>query len=92
MATLARVEPERPRSEAGVGTILYATDRKLALIDGRIVQPGGEIRGGRVIDIAPTTVLLPDSAGRSSTVDAERISPLIEMWYGEREEPQAAVG
>jgi hypothetical protein len=61
----------RPKSEPAplpfdvvLGAILYSPDRKLAIIDGRIVQPDDDVRGARVIDITPTAVLLRDAGGR----------------------------
>jgi hypothetical protein len=50
--------------EAVLGTILYSPDRKLAIIDGRIVGPGDEIRGARIVEITPASVLLRDERGR----------------------------
>jgi hypothetical protein len=50
--------------DAVLGTILYSPDRKLAIVDGRIVGPGDDVRGARVIDITPTAVLLRDARGR----------------------------
>jgi hypothetical protein len=50
--------------DAVLGTILYAPERKLAIVDGRIVQTGDEINGARVVEITPTTVLLRDTRGR----------------------------
>jgi hypothetical protein len=50
--------------DAVLGTILYSPDRKLAIIDGRIVGPGDDVRGARVIDITPSAVLLRDAQGR----------------------------
>jgi len=50
--------------DAALGTILFSPDRKLAIIDGRIVGPGDDVRGARVIDITPTAVLLRDAQGR----------------------------
>jgi len=50
--------------DAVLGTILYSPDRRLAIVDGRIVGPGDEVRGARVIDITPTAVMLRDSQGR----------------------------
>jgi hypothetical protein len=47
-----------------LGTVLYSPDRKLAIIDGRIVAPGDEVRGARVIDITHGTVTLRDGQGR----------------------------
>ena len=62
--TRATVPTENmPEFDALRGTILYA-DRKLAIIDGRIVSPGDEIRGARIVEITPTTVLLRDGQGR----------------------------
>jgi hypothetical protein len=46
-----------------LGTILYSPDRKLAIIDGRIVGPGDEIQGARIVDITPGTVILRDGLG-----------------------------
>ena len=50
--------------EASLGTILYSPDRKLAIIDGRIVGVGDEVRGARVTEIMPNAVLLRDAQGR----------------------------
>jgi hypothetical protein len=50
--------------DAVLGTILYAPERKLAIVDGRIVQIGDDINGARVVEITPTTVLLRDARGR----------------------------
>ena len=50
--------------EASLGTILYSSDRKLAIIDGRIVGVGDEVRGARVTDITLNAVFLRDGQGR----------------------------
>jgi len=50
--------------EAVLGTILFSPDRKLAIIDNRIVGIGDEVRGARVIDITPSAVMLRDEKGR----------------------------
>jgi hypothetical protein len=50
--------------DAALGSILYAPDRRLAIIDGRIVSAGDEVRGARVVDIAPGVVLLRDAQGQ----------------------------
>jgi hypothetical protein len=50
--------------DAVLGTILYSPDRKLAIVDGRIVGLGDEIRGARIVDITPNTVMLRDTEGR----------------------------
>jgi len=50
--------------DASLATILYGADRKLAIVDGRIVQIGDDVRGARVIDIMPDAVLFRDVQGR----------------------------
>jgi hypothetical protein len=50
--------------DAVLGTILYAPERKLAIVDGRIVQAGDDVNGARVVDITPTAVMLRDAQGR----------------------------
>jgi hypothetical protein len=57
-------EPSPLPFDAVLGTILYSPDRRLAIIDGRIVQAGDDVRGARVIEITPTAVLLRDAGGR----------------------------
>jgi hypothetical protein len=57
--------PDRPLPfDAVLGTILYSPNRKLAVVDGRIVGVGDEIRGARIVDITPSTVMLRDAEGR----------------------------
>ena len=65
----ARVRPAAPPEvplpfDAVLGTILYSSDRKLAIIDNRIVGVGDEVRGARVTDITSSAVLLRDVQGR----------------------------
>jgi len=50
--------------DAALGTILYSPDRKLAIIDNRIVGVGDEVRGARVIEITAGAVLLRDAQGK----------------------------
>ena len=50
--------------DAALETILYGRDRTLAIVDGRIVEPGDELRGARVIEITASAVLLRDAQGR----------------------------
>ena len=50
--------------DAVLGTILYSSDRRLAIIDGRIVGLGDEVRGARVVEIDPAAVMLRDANGR----------------------------
>jgi hypothetical protein len=70
-------EPEVALPFDGVlGTILYAPERRLAIIDGRIVQPGDEVSGARVVDITPTAVLLRDAQGRLRRLGLGGSAPL----------------
>jgi hypothetical protein len=73
VSTPARVSPQpifpkHPETDtpfqAELGTILYSADRKLAIVDGRIVAVGDEVRGARIVDITPSAVLLRDGQGR----------------------------
>jgi hypothetical protein len=50
--------------DGSLGTILYGADRKLAIVDGRILQVGDDVHGARVIDILPDAVLFRDVQGR----------------------------
>ena len=50
--------------DASLGTILYSADRKLAIVDGRIIGIGDEVRGARVTDITPAAVFLRDAQGK----------------------------
>jgi hypothetical protein len=50
--------------DASMETILYSPERKLAIVDGRIVGVGDEVRGARVTEITPNAVLLRDAQGR----------------------------
>jgi hypothetical protein len=63
-----RATPARPLEtalpfDALLGGILYSPDRKLAIVDGRIVGAGDEVRGARIIDITPGAVILRDGQG-----------------------------
>lgn len=50
--------------DAVLETVLVGPDRRLALIDGRIVAPGDIVRGARVVEITASEVLLRDERGR----------------------------
>ena len=50
--------------DAVLGTILYSSERRLAIVDGHIVGLGDDVRGARVVEIQPTSVLLRDIRGR----------------------------
>jgi hypothetical protein len=57
-------EPAPLPFEATLGTILYSAERKLAIVDGRIVQAGDDVRGAKVVEITPTSVYLRDAQGQ----------------------------
>ena len=57
-------EPAPVPFDAALGSILYSPDRKLAIVNGRIVAPGDEVNGARIVDITSSTVLLRDAQGR----------------------------
>jgi hypothetical protein len=66
-----RAQPRSARSsepplpfDAVLGTILYSPERKLAIVDGRIVGVGDQVRGARIVEITPSAVLLRDAQGR----------------------------
>ena len=65
-STAARAD--RPEAilpfDASLETILYSSDRKFAIVDGRIVGVGDIVRGARIVEISPTSVTLRDSDGR----------------------------
>ncbi len=50
--------------EASLGTILFGPDRALAIVDGRIVGIGDEVRGARVLEITSNAVMLRDPQGK----------------------------
>ena len=58
-----KVEPVLP-FDASLETILYSPDRKLAIIDSRIVGVGDLVKGARIVEITPTAVMLRDGGGR----------------------------
>jgi hypothetical protein len=60
----ARAEEPPLPFDGTLGTILYGTDRKLAIVDGRIVQVGDSVKGARVVEITPNSVLFRDTTGR----------------------------
>jgi len=72
-------EPAPAPFPAVLGTIFYSPDRKFAIVNDRIVGPGDEVNGARVVDITPTTVVLRDEKGRLRSLtlgaDASRQRP-----------------
>jgi hypothetical protein len=67
-----RLVPETPRPreetalpfEAALESILYGSDRRLAMVDGRIVETGDVVRGATVVEITTTAVMLRDDRGQ----------------------------
>jgi hypothetical protein len=59
-----RVEEQALPFEAVLTGILFSPDRQLAIIDGRVVGRGDDVRGAIVVDVTATAVLLRDSQGR----------------------------
>jgi len=62
----ARTVPAPPPTpfDATLGTILYSAERKLAIVNGRIVGIGDDVNGARIVDITATSVLLRDARNR----------------------------
>jgi hypothetical protein len=63
-AARPRVEEQALPFEAVLSGILFSSDRQLAIIDGRVVGRGDDVRGAIVVDVSATAVLLRDSQGR----------------------------
>jgi hypothetical protein len=59
-----RVEEQALPLEAVLTGILFSSDRQLAIIDGRVVGRGDDVRGAIVVDVSATAVLLRDAQGR----------------------------
>ena len=59
-----RVDEQALPFEAVLTGILFSPDRQLAIIDGRVVGRGDDVRGAIVVDVSATAVLLRDSQGR----------------------------
>jgi hypothetical protein len=66
VATGARPRPEEQALpfEAVLTGVLFSPDRQLAIIDGRVVGRGDDVRGAIVVDVSATAVLLRDAQGR----------------------------
>jgi hypothetical protein len=64
-SVLATASPARPI----VQTIIIGLDRRYAVVDGRAVAPGDQVRGMRVVRIAESSVTLRDATGKNLEVD-----------------------
>ena len=59
-----------PDADPVVATILYSADRRLAMVDGRIVRVGDRLGDATIVDIVPNAVIIesPDRGRRSLTL------------------------
>ncbi len=64
-SALATAAPARPI----VQTIIIGADRRYAVVDGRAVAPGDQVRGMQVVRIAESSVTLRDATGKNLEVD-----------------------
>jgi hypothetical protein len=74
-----RVEESPAPFAAVLGIILYSPDRRLAIVNGRVVGLGDAVNGARIVDITSGAVLLRDEQGRLRHLtlgrDGSRIAP-----------------
>jgi hypothetical protein len=72
----ARDEAAAPSRSAGAGlqVIISSPQRKLALIDGRMVAPGGSARDGTVVELRDSAVVLR----KNGAFDVLSMHPAIE--------------
>ena len=63
-----------PLLTATLQGILIASDRKLAIVDGRIVQPGDDVQGATVVDITATSIIVRDASGRLRSLTSDSVS------------------
>ncbi|MFN0305886.1 MAG: hypothetical protein ACKVQU_36655 [Burkholderiales bacterium] len=64
-SALPTAGPARPI----VQTIIIGADRRYAVVDGRAVAPGDQVRGMRVVRIAESSVTLREATGKNLEVD-----------------------
>jgi hypothetical protein len=68
--------------DAAPGTILYSAERKLAIVDGRIVGIGDDVVERGWVDITQAMVLLRDAQGASASVGPCGWCPLTLLSVG----------
>jgi len=61
-----------PDADPVVGTILYSSDRRAAVVDGRIVRIGDMVGTSRVVDILPKAVILDSPEGGRRILEMKR--------------------
>ena len=66
-----------PQPDSVVSSILFSRDRRVAIVDGRVVRPGDRVRAGVIRSIEPDAVVVADPAGRERRIALER--PVIRM-------------
>jgi hypothetical protein len=64
-----QVPPIQPEPEVIVASILYSSERQLAIIDGRIAGVGDRVGTSRVVAILPRSVVLESPTGERHTVE-----------------------
>lgn len=76
-ATARSLVSVRPRGAPTwrVRSILLAPERRLALVDGRIVGPGDRVGGVTVVDITEEAVVFTDAQGRRQRMELPRAAP-----------------
>lgn len=62
-AVLAAVAPKAVEADPVVGAILFSPERKLAIVNGKIVAVGDRLPSGIVSDITRDAILVRDSSG-----------------------------
>jgi hypothetical protein len=63
-----------PEVDPVVGTILYSSDRKAAVIDGHVVRIGDAIGTAKVVDILPKAVVIESAERGRRTLELKAVS------------------
>jgi hypothetical protein len=63
-----------PETDPVVGTILYSSDRKAAVIDGHVVRIGDAIGTAKVVDILPKAVIIESPERGRRTLELKPVS------------------
>lgn len=68
----ATATPPVAAADPEIASILHSPDRRLALIDGRIIRVGDTVDGSKVVDILPNAVVLESAARGRRTLALKR--------------------
>jgi len=68
-ATEAAAPAPVPEADPVVATILYSSDRRAAVVNGRVVRIGDTIGTSKVVDILPKAVIIESADGDRRTLD-----------------------